>query len=1310
MTSSVARELPTDNLFEVAVNASPTGMVLVDDSGRVVLTNARIEEIFGYKPDELIGEPIHKLVPEHCRLHHSGQLETYFKNPAARKMGSENSSLAGLRKDGSEFPVEIALNPVYSGGQLHVLASIIDQTERKLTEEKLDHFSKLDRIMVDEAPIGIALVDKQGRWLRVNTALCEMLGYTRDELISADLYEITHEEDRTRDEDIIRKLASREVEVGNYNKRYRHRDGHFVWINIHCSAVYDADGNAEFFIGQILNIDEQVRAELVQKQREAELSSFIENIPGMVSMKNSNLEYTRVNQHALELFQFEEEDILGKRHEELFERTDSNIDWNIDTRVLQSGVPLSEEWTRRIKGQEKIFQSLVFPITGEDGETASIGTISLDVTEKKQEEKKLYEATSLNRVLVDHAPLGIALSDPEGNWIRVNDAFCKMLGYTQEELTNSSFSMITREDEIEKDLDYIKRLLAREIDSFSDEKNYVCKNGNIIRVKLDVSRVDDESGIPKYFACQIRDITEQRLAEDRLNNLSSQFAAYLEHSPGYITLKDTGHRYLLGNNAVAELLGTTREDLIGKRVGDFVEQELANSIEDVEAEVMKTFEEVTNERYHKDTGRVVLSTVFPVIDKNGKLLCTGTISVDITERKQQEEAQVSQARKLELLQRIAVQVNQSDEPQEAMQNCLDTIGNYMNWEVGHIYIVNEQEGEKSRLISSNLFYLKDEARYRDFYLATRDLEYSEGKGLPGIVYRDKKTIWIDSAATKKSFPRKKVADECGLRAGVGFPVMISNEIAAVFEFFSSTDVQPDTEIVELFHYVSSQLSPIFERKRANRSIATALKRVNSHISNTPLAVIEFDRNLKIVQWNRTAEETFGWTREEALGNTPVELGMIFEEDLSRIQDRVFKPILNDETVKAGIKNRNNTKSGDVLHVEWFNSSLTDENGEVVSMISFALDRTGEVEAQQKLFESEERFDLAVSASNSGIFDWDVGNDSIWASPKLIDLFQLPRDNNQKLTVKDAANFFHPDDQPLFESLKHELLSTPIEINADYRIVAPDGKVTWVEENALSVANDDGKIYRVVGTFTDISGRKNAEQALKQYTEDLKRSNSELEQFAYVASHDLQEPLRMVASFTDLLAKRYSEQLDDKALEYIGYSVDGAKRMQQLINDLLMYSRVGREDKPHENVDLNQVFQDARDNLRLAIDEKSASVSSVELPTVKGDKQQLLQLFQNLIGNALKYSREKSTPDIRISYSAKDNQLLEISVSDNGIGIAPEFADKIFVIFKRLHGKGEYGGTGIGLAICKKIIERHGGSIWVERNPPQGSSFKFTLPA
>ncbi len=1298
-----------DNLFEVAVNASPTGMVLVDDSGLVVLINAKVEEIFGYKPRELIGEPIHKLVPESYRLHHSGQLEAYFKNPSARKMGSENSSLAGLRKDGSEFPVEIALNPVYSGGRLHVLASIIDQTERKITEEKLQHYSKLDRIMVDDAPIGIALVDNQGNWLRVNAALCEMLGYTREELISADLYEITHEEDRAKDEDIIRKLASREVNVGNYNKRYRHRDGHFVWINIHCSAVYDDDGNAEFFIGQIMNIEERVRAEQAQKQREVELNSFIENIPGMVSMKNSNLEYTRVNQHALDLFQFDENDILGKRHEDLFEITDRNIDWNIDTRVLQSGNAMSEEWTRMIEGQEKIFQSLIFPILGEDKETTSIGTISLDVTEKKEEERKLYEATSLNRVLVDHAPLGIALADPEGNWIRLNDAFCRMLGYTQDELLYTSFSKITKDEEVEKDLGYINRLLTKEIDNFSDEKNYVCKNGEIIRVLLDVSRVDDESGIPKYFACQIRDITEQRLAENRLSNLSSQFTAYLEHSPGYITLKDTGHRYLLGNNAVAELLGTTREDMIGKRVGEFVSDELAASIEDVEVEVMKALKEITSERYHKDTGRVVLSTVFPIIDENGDLLCTGTISVDITERKEQEEEQLAQARKLELLQRIAVQVNQSDEPEEAMQNCLDTIGNYMNWEVGHIYIVDEHGESGTRLKSSKLFYLKDEVRYRDFYLATRDLEYSEGTGLPGIIYQDRKTVWIDSAATKDSFPRKKVADECGLRAGVGFPVMISNEIAAVFEFFSSTDVQPDADIVELFHYVSSQLSPIFERKRANRNITTALKRVNSHISNTPLAVIEFDKNLKIVQWNQTAEETFGWTRDEALGNTPVELGMIYAEDLSRIQEKVFKPILSDETVKAGITNRNNTKSGDVLHVEWFNSSLTDENGEVISMISFALDRTSEVEAQRKLSESEERFDLAVSASNAGIFDWDVENDSIWASPKLVDMFQLPHDSDEKLSVKDAVDFFHPEDQPLLESLKSELLSTPIEINADYRIVTPDGKVTWVEENALSVANDQGEIYRVVGTFTDISGRKNAEQALKQYTEDLKRSNSELEQFAYVASHDLQEPLRMVASFTDLLAKRYSEQLDEKALEYIGYSVDGAKRMQQLINDLLMYSRVGREDKPHEDVDLNQVFLDARDNLRLAIAEKSASVTSVELPTIKGDKQQLLQLFQNLVGNALKYSGEDFAPDVRISCSEMENRLLEVSVSDNGIGIAPEFAEKIFVIFKRLHGKGEYGGTGIGLAICKKIVERHGGDIWVERNLSQGSIFKFTLP-
>ena len=244
-------------------------------------------------------------------------------------------------------------------------------------------------------------------------------------------------------------------------------------------------------------------------------------------------------------------------------------------------------------------------------------------------------------------------------------------------------------------------------------------------------------------------------------------------------------------------------------------------------------------------------------------------------------------------------------------------------------------------------------------------------------------------------------------------------------------------------------------------------------------------------------------------------------------------------------------------------------------------------------------------------------------------------------------------------------------------------------------------------FYDITERKRAKEKLKLTLADLERSNRELEQFAYVASHDLQEPLRMVSSYTQLLARRYQGKLGADADEFIAYAVDGANRMQGLINDLLAYSRVGARVKGFEPADCTAVLDQALANLKAAIDKNGAVVTHDPLPTVMADNLQLVQLFQNLIGNAIKFHVEEP-PRIHILAEQKGNEWV-FSIRDNGIGIEPQYAERIFVIFQRLHAREEYPGTGIGLAICKKIVERRGGRIWVESQPGIGSTFYFTIP-
>jgi light-regulated signal transduction histidine kinase (bacteriophytochrome) len=243
---------------------------------------------------------------------------------------------------------------------------------------------------------------------------------------------------------------------------------------------------------------------------------------------------------------------------------------------------------------------------------------------------------------------------------------------------------------------------------------------------------------------------------------------------------------------------------------------------------------------------------------------------------------------------------------------------------------------------------------------------------------------------------------------------------------------------------------------------------------------------------------------------------------------------------------------------------------------------------------------------------------------------------------------------------------------------------------------------------EIAERKHAQESLQQTAEDLKRSNRDLEQFAYVASHDLQEPLRAVGGYVKLLQRRFPKDIDAKAIEFITGAADGATRMERLITDLLAFSRVGTRGATFVPADMNGLLAEALQNLQASIKTAGAKVTHDPMPTLAVDPTQMMQLFQNLIGNAIKFRGERP-PEIHVGAQKQEGRWV-FSVRDNGIGIDPQYFERIFQIFQRLHTRKVYAGTGIGLAICKKIVERHGGTIWLESQPEQGSTFYFSIPA
>jgi PAS domain S-box-containing protein len=452
-----------------------------------------------------------------------------------------------------------------------------------------------------------------------------------------------------------------------------------------------------------------------------------------------------------------------------------------------------------------------------------------------------------------------------------------------------------------------------------------------------------------------------------------------------------------------------------------------------------------------------------------------------------------------------------------------------------------------------------------------------------------------------------------------------------------------------------------------------------------------------VDLNASYEQLFGYRRDELLGQSADALQM-YTSPTQRAE------LVRRLREQGAIHNQDltlRTKSG-ALREMLCSLEALEIDGETCTL-AIVFDITERVQAEMALHASEERFRNAFMANPAPKLITRADSRAIIdANPAFAQMSGYTRAELIGQTT-DALGLWP--ESPLLSEARAQRRQVELLTNQEVPTRIRDGSVRDLLLSTVPITLDGQACFLTV--MLDQTDRKRAEAALVQQTNDLTRSNAELEQFAYVASHDLQEPLRAVAGMVQLLQQRYQGQLDARADQYIAHAVEGVTRMQTQIHDLLVFSRVGTRTRPFAPTAMVDALRAALANLAVALHESGATVTATELPTVSGDATQLTQLLQNLIGNAIKFHGDQP-PTIQVSAERVGNTW-RIALRDNGIGIAQEYFERIFVVFQRLHTRRAYAGTGIGLALCKKIVERHGGRIWVESTPGEGSTFLFTLP-
>lgn len=771
----------------------------------------------------------------------------------------------------------------------------------------------------------------------------------------------------------------------------------------------------------------------------------------------------------------------------------------------------------------------------------------------------------------------------------------------------------------------------------------------------------------------------------RYSFMDGDFMLELNNSPQIVFAFNTNWRLIYTNEKCCQMTGLTSEKLLDSGFSILLKGEDIKLAEESFQKTLKGQHQEIRLAIHPKFGGIQHWQIdgYPFY-QDGKVAGTVCFANDITN-------EIVEHQTNEIVNQLLSQFQSSSNLKEGLTAMLAALCEETNLAVGECWLPDYMHN-KERLMAA---HYPDNARYQKFRDFSSTLELTFIKEHPRTGKDE--PIRVINLFLDPDFSRKKVCEEIGLTMGFALPVEFADKQIATLMFFSELQLAEELKVIRLFRYLALRLGSHIESKR----IALESRQIFQLV---PDLLCILDRSGKFYRVNQRFSEILGKPAEDLVGTSFfdwVDEGYV-EISLTAFQNLQTNDVSRFENVVVDL-------NGKKFWLEW-SLSLNTQDGIVYAA---GKDLTLRILYDEELRSQNEKFRLLRQATNDAIYDWDIKQDLIDWGDSFSRLFGhteapgLSRINNWE-------DFIHPVDK---ERVKNNLQTAMLKKGRywieEYQYLCADGTYKYILDRGIFLYDDKGNALRMIGTMQDITALKQSEATLIQLNDALQHRaqqllgfNKELEQFAYIVSHDLQEPLRMISSFMQLLLNSKEISMTERTEQYVGFAIDGANRMKRLIQDLLTYSRVGTTEEDFVDVSMMEIIHDTLQVYQQMIRERDAKVFVSELPRIRGIRSLLQQIIDNLLSNAIKYN-DKSRPEIRINYEETTSHHV-FSVKDNGIGIDSRQHDLIYLPFKRLHNKNEYSGTGIGLAVCKKIAEKHQGQIWVESSLGEGSTFYFSV--